>query len=226
MPIYIHLLALTTALAWGSGAILIKKGFSMGGNRVQASVIVVGVNVLSFWIVFWMWKGLDDALAHISWSTIGLFALAGLFGNALGRFLALYGIDQLGVTINTAGISTRPLFAATIAVIWLGEQLQPFLLIGILLVVIGIITIVMGTKLTVAANHLEFAIQNKDQESFTIAVDQLRQYFLINGILLIVTVALIGLGIILLIFFAGFFMDLINESGFDYSIITLSLIHI
>ena len=59
-------------------------------------------------------------------------------------------------------------------------------------VVIGIITIVMGTKLTVAANHLEFAIQNKDQESFTIAVDQLRQYFLINGILLIVTVALIS----------------------------------
>ena len=87
-------------------------------------------------------------------------------------------------------------------------------------VVIGIITIVMGTKLTVAANHLEFAIQNKDQESFTIAIDQLRQYFLINGILLIVTVTLIGLGIILLIFFAGFFMDLINQSGFDYSMIS------
>ena len=91
-------------------------------------------------------------------------------------------------------------------------------------VVIGIITIVMGTKLTVAANHLGFAIQNKDQESFTIAVDQLRQYFLINGILLIVTVALIGLGIILLIFFAGFFMDLINQSGFDYSMISKILI--
>ena len=91
-------------------------------------------------------------------------------------------------------------------------------------VVIGIVTIVMGTKLTLAANHLEFAIQNKDQESFTIAVDQLRQYFLINGILLIVTVALIGLGIILLIFFAGFFMDLINQSGFDYSMISKILI--
>ena len=91
-------------------------------------------------------------------------------------------------------------------------------------VIMGIITIVMGTKLTVAANHLEFAIQNKDEESFTIAIDQLRQYFLINGILLIVTVALIGLVIILLIFFAGFFMDLINQSGFDYSMITKLLI--
>ena len=91
-------------------------------------------------------------------------------------------------------------------------------------VVIGIITIVMGTKLTVAANHLEFAIQNKDKESITIAIAQLRQFFLINGILLIVTVALIGLGIILLIFFAGFFMDLINQSGFDYSMISKILI--
>ena len=71
-------------------------------------------------------------------------------------------------------------------------------------VVMGIITIVMGTKLTVAANHLEFALQNKDAESFTIAIDQLRQYFLINGILLIITVSLIGLGIILVISFAGF----------------------
>ena len=87
-------------------------------------------------------------------------------------------------------------------------------------VVMGIITIVMGTKLTVAANHLEFALQNKDAESFTIAIDQLRQYFLINGILLIITVALIGLGIILVISFAGFFMDLINQSGFDYSTIS------
>ena len=87
-------------------------------------------------------------------------------------------------------------------------------------VVMGIITIVMGTKLTVAANHLEFALQNKDAESFTIAIDQLKQYFLINGILLIITVSLIGLGIILVISFAGFFMDLINQSGFDYSTIS------
>ena len=91
-------------------------------------------------------------------------------------------------------------------------------------VVMGIMSIVMGSKLTVAANHLEFAIQHKDEESFTIAIDQLRQYFLINGILLIVTVALIGLVIILLIFFAGFFMDLINQSGFDYSMISRVLI--
>ena len=91
-------------------------------------------------------------------------------------------------------------------------------------VIIGIINIVLGTKLTVASNHFQFALENKDTKSFGIALDQLRQYFFINGILLIVTVAFIGLLVMLASFFAGFFMDLINESGFDYSIMMTILI--
>ena len=91
-------------------------------------------------------------------------------------------------------------------------------------VIIGIINIILGTKLTVASNHFQFALENKDTKSFGIALDQLRQYFFINGILLIVTVAFIGLLVMLASFFAGFFMDLINESGFDYSIMTTILI--
>ena len=35
MPIHIHLLALTTALAWGSGAILNKKGFYVDGMDIS-----------------------------------------------------------------------------------------------------------------------------------------------------------------------------------------------
>ena len=59
--------------------------------------------------------------------------------------------------------------------------------------IMGIITIFMGTKLTNAANHLQFAVQNKDSISFTTAMDQFRSYFLINGVLLMITIAFIGL---------------------------------
>ena len=85
-------------------------------------------------------------------------------------------------------------------------------------VIIGIITIFMGTKLTNAANHLQFAVQNKDSISFTTAMDQFRSYFLINGVLLMITFAFIGLCLIFVIFFFGSIMELFNESGFDYSI--------
>ncbi|HCI16740.1 MAG: hypothetical protein HN999_00855 [Candidatus Marinimicrobia bacterium] len=84
--------------------------------------------------------------------------------------------------------------------------------------IMGVITIFMGTKLTNAANHLQFAAQNKDSISFTTAMDQFRSYFLINGVLLIITIAFLALCLILVIFFFGSIMELFNESGFDYSI--------
>ena len=99
------------------------------------------------------------------------------------------------------------------------------LFLSIPTLIMGIITIIMGSKLVTAANHLQFSVQNKDQESFATAVDQLRQYFLINGILLIVTFVIIGLLLIFVSFFSGLIMDFLNDSGFDYTIIsTLSFI--
>ena len=99
------------------------------------------------------------------------------------------------------------------------------LFLSIPTLIMGIITIIMGSKLVTAANHLQFSVQNKDQESFATAVDQLRQYFLINGILLIVTFVIIGLLLIFVSFFSGLIMDFLNDSGFDYTISSsLSLI--
>ncbi len=86
--------------------------------------------------------------------------------------------------------------------------------------IMGVITIVMGTKLTNAASHLQFAAQNKDAVSFTTAMDQLRAYFLINGVLFIIFIVFIALGLIFISFFAGSLLDFFNESGFDYSVTT------
>jgi hypothetical protein len=86
----------------------------------------------------------------------------------------------------------------------------------------GIITIIMGSKLVTASNHFQYAVQNKDEESFITAVDQLRQYFLINGILLIITFVIIGLLLLFVSFFSGLIMDFLNESGFDYTISSIS----
>ena len=54
-------------------------------------------------------------------------------------------------------------------------------------------------------------------------MDQLRAYFLINGILLIVFIAFILLGLIFISFFAGSLMDFFNESGFDYTVRTTTV---
>jgi|TARA_B100000035_G_C20728764_1_gene434531 hypothetical protein len=84
--------------------------------------------------------------------------------------------------------------------------------------IMGVITIIMGTKLTNAASHLQFAVHNKDSISFTTAMDHFRSYFLINGVLLIITISFIALCLIFFSFFFGSIMDILNESGFDYSL--------
>ena len=86
--------------------------------------------------------------------------------------------------------------------------------------IMGVITIIMGTKLTNAATHMRFAAENKDAVSFTTAMDQLRAYFLINGVLFIIFIVFIALGLIFISFFAGSLMDFFNESGFDYTVRT------
>ncbi len=98
------------------------------------------------------------------------------------------------------------------------------IILSIPTVIMGIITIVMGTKLTTASNYLQFAVEHKDGPSFSNAVDQLRQYFFINGILLLITLILIGLILLMFGLFAGYIMDFLNESGFDYSVSAIGTI--
>ena len=89
-------------------------------------------------------------------------------------------------------------------------------------VLIGVVTIFMGTKLTVAANHLEFALNNSDDKSFQIAIDQFQRYFLINGMLFIVALVFMLFLLIVISLFASVFIEFWNSQNFNYSI---SLIH-
>ena len=85
-------------------------------------------------------------------------------------------------------------------------------------VVMGIITIFMGTKLTIAANHLEYALNNSDNKSFQIAIDQLQRYFFINGGLLIASLIFIVFLLTILSLFASVFIEFWNNQSFNYSI--------
>ncbi len=64
--------------------------------------------------------------------------------------------------------------------------------------VIGILTIIMGTRLNNAANHLNYTIYAQDSASFSVALDQLRSSLMLNGIIQIVTMA--GILLLLLLF--------------------------
>ena len=79
---------------------------------------------------------------------------------------------------------------------------------------IGVITILMGSKLTVASDHLKYATDNKDGDSFKIALEQLSVYFVINGVLFILTLVFIMMLLLVASMFAGIFMEILNELRF------------
>ena len=131
-----------------------------------------------------------------------------------------YNLDSFGqMTLENLVKWTR--FVGIMNIITGAIYCLTILFFSIPTVIMGIIAIVMGTKLTNGANHLKFAAYNKDSVSFVTAMDQFRVYFLINGILLIITLVFIALCLIFIGFFAGYIMDFLNESGFDYSVSTI-----
>jgi drug/metabolite transporter, DME family len=140
----VYLFALLTALTWGIGHIPSKRGLAAGGTPLQSSVIIVGVQVLILWILFLVLHKEGEFFPNVSLWTASIFALGGLFGASLGSLLLLSATDHVGASVSSAASNTRPLFAAAIAVIWLGESVRPLLFLGIVLVVAGVVVLVFS----------------------------------------------------------------------------------
>ena len=69
------------------------------------------------------------------------FALSGLFNFALGRLFNTFSIQLAGVARATPLFSTAPLFATILAILFLGESVTPWLLLGTVTIVGGIVLI-------------------------------------------------------------------------------------
>ena len=139
-PALVYGLALVPAVLWGFGPILDKRGMEAGGSSLQAALVVVVVDTALYWV----------ALAVRSWPTpltgltprlVAVFAIAGLFGTAAGRIFVFAGVDRVGASINSAGISTRPLFATLLALGFLGEPLGPLTALGVVVLVGGLVVL-------------------------------------------------------------------------------------
>ena len=89
---------------------------------IGSLLVVNGPNLLT---------GLDLSIAV-------LFLFAGATGTALGRLSIFIGVDRVGASINSAVVSTRPLFASAFAFGLLGEPLSATMGLGIVILVIGL----------------------------------------------------------------------------------------
>ncbi|MFC7044485.1 EamA family transporter [Halobacteriaceae archaeon GCM10025711] len=136
-------LALVPAVLWGLSPILSKRGMAGGGSSLQASLTVVVVDSSLYWLALAVLQG-TDLFSLVSLDALLVFAGAGVVGTALGRIAVFIGVDRVGASVNSAGISTRPLFATLLAFAWLGEPISLATGAGILVLVAGLVVLTLS----------------------------------------------------------------------------------
>lgn len=142
-PLVVYALALVPAVLWGFSPILSKRGMSSGGAALQAALVVVAVDSLLY-VLALVFVQNGPPFADLSTEALGIFLLAGVVGTALGRLSTFTGVDRVGASVNSAGISARPLFATVLAVAWLGEQVTLFTVSGVVVLVVGLAVLALA----------------------------------------------------------------------------------
>jgi drug/metabolite transporter, DME family len=143
MTISVPALALASALCSALATILISRGLLRYGPYTGAWVNLA-VGTACVWIAVMLGGGVGrPTLAGVAY-----FALAGLIGTFGGRLLRFISIETVGASMSAALINLSPLIASVLAIIVLGEQVTPPIVVGTLVIVAGTMLLSAGGRST------------------------------------------------------------------------------
>ncbi|MFB6126810.1 MAG: EamA family transporter [Halolamina sp.] len=142
-PPVVYALALVPAVLWGVAPVASKRGMEAGGSPLQAALTVVAVDSALYLLALAVTRG-ADAFGGLSPRALAVFVGAGLVGTALGRVATFAGVERVGASVNSAGISARPLFATGLAVAVLGEPVSVPVVAGIVVLVAGLAVLALS----------------------------------------------------------------------------------
>ena len=127
--------ALIASTSWAVGAICARVGMrqvsSSTGTLISLMAGFAAISTITLIIDF-------DAVFSVSSTTLLWLALLGFIQFPVGRFLHYSGIQLAGVGLASTVGGAVPLFAAIMAVIFLGEQMTFPIAVGTVAVVLGL----------------------------------------------------------------------------------------
>lgn len=126
-------LALTSSVAWGSEAILVRRG-SRYASVALAALMGFVLSTVGLWIAIWLYFPLSLLYTGATW----YFIISGLIQPAIVRFMHYTGIVRLGASRAGPVRSVTPLFAIALAFTFLGERPEAAVYLGSLLSVVGV----------------------------------------------------------------------------------------
>ena len=126
-------LALTAAVAWGSEAILVRRG-SRYASVALAALMGFVLSTVALWGAIWVFFPLGLLYTRGTY----YFIISGLIQPAIVRFLHYTGIVRLGASRAGPVRSVTPLFAIALAFTFLGERPDAGVYLGSFLSVVGV----------------------------------------------------------------------------------------
>jgi drug/metabolite transporter (DMT)-like permease len=127
--------ALGAAVSWAFSAISVRVALRYMPATTGTFLSLISGLVLMLLVVALFQRGrLDD----LTLAATAIFAAVGFFNFILGRYLNFLSISHLGVGRATPLTAATPLFAAVLAVVFLGESLNALTVLGTGLVLGGI----------------------------------------------------------------------------------------
>ena len=134
------LLALAAACCWAWSAILARLGLSTGIKASTATFISIVASFLLVAVVA-LCSDFDDII-RLTPIALLWFGLIGIINYVLGRQFNYASINRIGVVRASPLFSSAPLFAMILAIIFLGESINPAIVIGTVTIVAGIYLVV------------------------------------------------------------------------------------
>jgi drug/metabolite transporter (DMT)-like permease len=125
--------ALIAAIAFSSGQTLVSRGLRYS-NATTAAWFTSGFSGLLLWLI-----SLTRPFPELSTQMILSVSAAALFSPFLARVAFYMGMTRLGLSRPTVVVGTSPLWAALLAVIFLGETITPQVGIGTLATTAGVV---------------------------------------------------------------------------------------
>lgn len=130
------LLAVATAVSFGTSPVVLKMGFARHGRTDVA--VVIGLLVgLPLYLIFAPFAG-GIFFAHMNLQAWTGFILGGLFGGAIGRRWLYLAIDRLGASPASAVKNSAPLITTALSIPLLGEHVTWIRWLAIVVIVAGI----------------------------------------------------------------------------------------
>jgi drug/metabolite transporter (DMT)-like permease len=128
-------LSLATAVVWSTAVLLLRRGAQLGPAATNLFKNAIGtvLTLATLAVVGW------GDLAAIAPADLGLLALSGLLGIAIGDVLFLAALERLGASWMAVLDCAYAPTVVLVAVLWLGEPLSAGFLVGAALVVGGLL---------------------------------------------------------------------------------------